>query len=123
VFSEDPRFNSAPSIERSLDREVQRAPRSGGVCIILSHPLAFGSNAKTTTVPTQTYEVNSVQSMQPKNHQQLGGKKKRNKNNNSNIEQGTAPIQNNQAEGTKENKKNPFPCMICREDHPTHKFP
>jgi hypothetical protein len=36
-------------------------------------------NAQTTSVPTQTSEVNLVQSMQPKNPKQPGGKKRNKK--------------------------------------------
>jgi hypothetical protein len=47
-----------------------------GYISISSHPSASSSNAQTTMVPTHTSEVNSVQSMQPKNPQQLGGKRR-----------------------------------------------
>jgi hypothetical protein len=57
---------------------------------ITSHPSATGTSAQTVVVPSQTSEVNSVQSTQPKNPQQPGGKKKRNKKKNSNSEKGTA---------------------------------
>jgi hypothetical protein len=90
---------------------------------ISSPLLAIGPNSQTTTVPNQTFEVNLVWSMQPKNPLQPGGKKKRNKKKNSNAEQGTAPTQNNKGEEKKGIKKSLFPCHIFVEDHPTHQCP
>jgi hypothetical protein len=62
---------------------------------ISSHLSASSCNVQNEMVPNQT-EVSSLQSMQPKNPQQPGGKKKRNKNKIFNTEQGTAPTQKNQ---------------------------
>jgi hypothetical protein len=94
-----------------------------GQLSIQSQPSVVGTSAQTIVVPTQTSEVNSVQSTQPKNPQQPGGKKKRNKKKNSTNEKGTATTQTSQEGGTKEKWKSHFPCTICGEDHPTHQFP
>jgi hypothetical protein len=94
-----------------------------GQLSIQSQPSAAGTNAQTIVVPPQTSEVNSLQSMQPKNPQQPGGKKKRNKKKNSTDEKGTTTTQTSQEGGTKEKRKAQFPCTICGEDHPTHQCP
>jgi hypothetical protein len=88
-----------------------------------SHPSTSGTSAQTTSVPPQTFKFNSMQSIQLKNTQQPRGKKKMNKQNNYNNEKGTVSTQNTHEGGTKEKRKNQFPCMIYGEDHPTHQFP
>jgi hypothetical protein len=72
-----------------------------GHMAISSHPSASSFSAQTTTIPTQTSKMNSVQYTPSKNPQQPEGKKKRNKKKKSNIEEGTAPTQNTQEGGTK----------------------
>jgi hypothetical protein len=53
---------------------------------ISSHPSTSCCNAQNEIVPTHTFEVNSMKSMQLNNPQQHGGKKKGNKKKNSNTE-------------------------------------
>jgi len=62
----------------------QLANQMGHMSISL-HPSSYMPISQTALVPTQTSEVNSMQSTQSKNPQQPGGKK-RNKNKNSNTE-------------------------------------
>jgi hypothetical protein len=71
---------------------------------------------KTAPSPTQTSEVNAVQST---SSQQPGGKKKnKGKSKNSSNPQESTKTVDTQPKG-----KLKFPCMICAEDHYTKDFP
>jgi hypothetical protein len=74
--------------------------------------------------PSQTSEVNSVQSTAPKNPHPSGGKKKgnNNKKNKNSSEQSGPKTQENNVEG-KPKRKVKYPCMICKEDHFTKDCP
>lgn len=87
------------------------------------NPTSTVPDTKTALVPTQTSEVNSVQSTQPKNPQQPGGNNNNNKNNNTYTEQGIAQTQNANAGGNKDKRKVKFPCKICGGNHLTHHCP
>jgi ribosomal protein L44E len=68
--------------------------------------------------PTQTSEVHSVQTTNPKANQQLEGKKKQHKKS-----KGDKKPNDKAGEGTTEKRKARYPCNICAEDHPTHLCP
>jgi hypothetical protein len=93
-----------------------------GQMSIKSHSSTVGTNAQTIVVPSQTSEVNSVQSTQPKNPQQPGGKKKRNKKKKIPIMRKGLPLPKTPRREALRKKEELFPCMICGEDHPTHQF-
>jgi hypothetical protein len=73
----------------------------------IQHSAANQTNALASP-PTQTSEVHSVQSTNPKATQQPEGKEK--------------PT-DNAGEGTTEKRKARYPCNLCVEDHPTHLCP
>jgi hypothetical protein len=68
--------------------------------------------------PTQTSEVHSVQTTNPKANQQPEGKKKQRKKS-----KGDKKPNDNTSEGTKERKKARYSCKLCAEDHPIHLCP
>jgi hypothetical protein len=68
--------------------------------------------------PTQTSEVHSVQTTNPKANQQPEGKKKQRKKG-----KGEKKPTDNAGEGTTEKRKARYPCNLCAEDHPTHLCP
>jgi hypothetical protein len=68
--------------------------------------------------PTQTSEVHSVQTTNPKANQQPEGKKKQRKKS-----KGDKKPNDNAGEGTTERKRERYPCNLCAEDHPTHICP
>jgi hypothetical protein len=80
------------------------------------------SAASQTTVsaapPTQTSEVHSVQTTNPKANQQPEGKKKQRKKS-----KGDKKPNDKAGEGTTEKRKARYPCNLCAEDHPTHLCP
>jgi ribosomal protein L44E len=76
---------------------------------------------QTTTVatpPTQTSEVHSMQTTNPKANQQPEGKKKQRKKG-----KGEKKTPDNAGEGTTKKWKVRYPCNLCVEDHPTHLCP
>jgi hypothetical protein len=68
--------------------------------------------------PTQTSEVHSVQTTNPKPPQQPEGKKKQRKKG-----KGDKKPTDNAGEGTTEKRKARYLCNLCAEDHPTHLCP
>jgi hypothetical protein len=68
--------------------------------------------------PTQTSEVHSVQTTNPKANQQPEGKKKQRKKG-----KGDKKPNDKAGEGTTEKRKARYPCNLCAEDHPTHLCP
>jgi hypothetical protein len=69
--------------------------------------------------PTQTSDVHSVQSTNPKANQQPEGKKKQwNKKG-----KGEKKATNNVGGGKMEKRKSKYPCNLCTEDHLTHLCP
>jgi hypothetical protein len=68
--------------------------------------------------PTQTSEVHSVQSTNPKATQQPKGKKKQCKKG-----KGDKKPTDNAGKGTKEKWKVRYPCNLCAEDDLTHLCP
>jgi hypothetical protein len=68
--------------------------------------------------PTQTLDVHSVQSTNPKATQQPDGKKKQRKKG-----KGDKKPTNNAGGGNTEKRKSRYPCNLCAEDHPTHQCP
>jgi hypothetical protein len=76
---------------------------------------------QTTTLAaplTQTLEVHSVQTTNPKANQQPEGKKKQRKKS-----KGDKKPTDNAGEGTTEKRKARYLCNLCAEDHPTHLCP
>jgi hypothetical protein len=71
-----------------------------------------------TAPPTQTLEVHSVQTTNPKANQQPEGKKKQRKKS-----KGGKKLNDNAGKGTIERKKERYPCNLCAEDHPSHLCP
>jgi hypothetical protein len=68
---------------------------------------------------TQTSDVHSVQSTNPKGNQQSEGKRKyKNKKG-----KGDKKAVNNVGEGKNEKRKVKFLCNLCTDDHLTHQFP
>jgi hypothetical protein len=80
--------------------------------------LAASQTTSLAAPPTQTSEVHSMQSTNPKATQQLEGKKKQRKKG-----KGEKKPTDNAGEGTMEKRKVRYPCNLCVEDHPTHLFP
>jgi hypothetical protein len=80
------------------------------------------TTASQTTVlaapPTQTSDVHSVQSTNPKATQQPDGKKKQCKKG-----KGDKKPTNNVGGGNTEKRKSKYLCNLCAEDHPTHQCP
>jgi hypothetical protein len=80
------------------------------------------TTANQTTIPaappTQTSDVHSVQSTNPKATQQPDGKKKQHKKG-----KGDKKPTNNAGGGNTEKRKSRYPCNLCVEDHPTHQCP
>jgi hypothetical protein len=68
---------------------------------------------------TQTSDVHSVQSTNPKGNQQTEGKRK-SKNKKG---KGDKKVVNNVGEGKNEKRKVKFLCKLCTDDHLTHQFP
>jgi hypothetical protein len=68
--------------------------------------------------PTQTSEVNSIQTTNPKATQQPEGKKKQHKKG-----KGDKKPTDNAGEGTTEKRKAGYPCNLCAEDHLNHLCP
>jgi hypothetical protein len=68
--------------------------------------------------PTQTSDVYSVQSTNPKATQQPDGKKKQ-----RNKGKGDKKPTNNVGEGNTKNNNLKYPCNFCTEYHPTHLCP
>jgi hypothetical protein len=129
-------YNILPDAPRSiLDKTRQRAgPHADGIVgsaqtkpaeqltkqlqqLSIQH-----SAASQTTVsaapPTQTSEVHSVQTTNPKANQQPEGKKKQRKKS-----KGDKKPNDKAGEGTTEKRKARYPCNLCAEDHPTHLCP
>jgi ribosomal protein L44E len=76
-------------------------------------------NPSSGALTTQTSDVHSVQSKNPKGNQQSKGKRKY-KNNNGN---GDKKVVNNVGKGQNKKRKMKFMCKICANDHLTHEFP
>ena len=89
---------------------VGQLTRQMGQMTISSNPSMIAPTSQNVSFPTQTSDIHSIQSTNPKNAQKPRGKQK-NRKNNSNVEQGTTYYQNDNAEGIKE-KKLKFPCNI-----------
>lgn len=89
---------------------------------ISANPPSTIPSTQTIIVPTQTYEVNLIQSTQPNNPHQPRGKKK-NKKKKYSTQQGTMQTQNGAIRGTKDKKKVNFSYNIFGGDHLTHKCP
>jgi ribosomal protein L44E len=68
---------------------------------------------------TQTLDVHSVQSKNPKGNQQTEGKRKSKKKKGK----GDKKAANNVGEGKNEKRKVKFPCNLCTNSHLTHQFP
>jgi hypothetical protein len=68
--------------------------------------------------PTQTSDVHSMKSTNPKATQQPDGKKKQRKKG-----KGDKKPTNNAGGGNIEKKKSKYPSSLCTEDHPTHLCP
>jgi ribosomal protein L44E len=68
---------------------------------------------------TQTLDVHSVKSTNPKGNQQTEGKRK-SKNKKG---KGDKKVVNNIGERKNEKRKVKFPCKICMDDHLTHQCP
>jgi hypothetical protein len=97
-------FVSHASINQLVDQMGQMS--------IKSHPSASGTSAQTVVVPTQTSEVNLVQSMQPKNPQQPGGKKKRNKKKIPILRKGLPPPKTPRREALRRKGRVIFPAQF-----------
>jgi hypothetical protein len=68
--------------------------------------------------PTQTSEVHSIQTTNPKANQQPEGNKKQ-----CNKSKGDKKPNDNAGEGTTEKRKARYQCNLCAEDHPNHLCP
>jgi hypothetical protein len=80
--------------------------------------LAASQTTALAAPPTQTSEVHSVQTTNPKVPQQHEGKKKQCKKG-----KGDKKPTDNASEGATEKRKVRYPCKLCAEDHPTHLCP
>ena len=94
----------------------------------LSINQSTSGQATTSSQPTQTVSVLSVQSSDQKGNQQPGRNKKNGKNNHKggNRNENSNSNENNahNAGGAKQSKhKVKFPCKLCKDDHLTHFCP
>jgi hypothetical protein len=129
-------YNILPDAPRSiLDKTRQRAgPHADGIVgsaqtkpaeqltkqlqqLSIQHSAASQTSALAAP-PTQTSEVHSVQTTNPKANQQPEGKKKQRKKS-----KGDKKPNDKAGEGTTEKRKARYPCNLCAEDHPTHLCP
>jgi hypothetical protein len=129
-------YNILPDAPRSiLDKTRQRAgPHADGIVgsaqtkpaeqltkqlqqLSIQHSAASQTTASAAP-PTQTSEVHSVQTTNPKANQQPEGKKKQRKKS-----KGDKKPNDKAGEGTTEKRKVRYPCNLCAEDHPTHLCP
>jgi hypothetical protein len=129
-------YNILPDAPRSiLDKTRQRAgPHADGIVgsaqtkpaeqltkqlqqLSIQHSAASQTTASAAP-PTQTSEVHSVQTTNPKANQQPEGKKKQRKKS-----KGDKKPNDKAGEGTTEKRKARYPCNLCAEDHPTHLCP
>jgi hypothetical protein len=129
-------YQILPDAPRSiLDKTRQRAgPHADGIVgstqtkpaekltkqlqqLSIQHSAASQATASAAP-PTQTSEVHSVQTTNPKANQQPEGKKKQRKKG-----KGDKKPNDKAGEGTTEKRKARYPCNLCAEDHPTHLCP
>jgi hypothetical protein len=129
-------YQILPDAPRSiLDKTRQRAgPHADGIVgsaqtkpaeqltkqlqqLSIQHSAASQTTASAAP-PTQTSEVHSVQTTNPKANQQPEGKKKQRKKS-----KGDKKPNDKAGEGTTEKRKARYPCNLCAEDHPTHLCP
>jgi hypothetical protein len=129
-------YQILPDAPRSiLDKTRQRAgPHADGIVgsaqtkpaeqltkqlqqLSIQHSAASQATASAAP-PTQTSEVHSVQTTNPKANQQPEGKKKQRKKS-----KGDKKPNDKAGEGTTEKRKARYPCNLCAEDHPTHLCP
>jgi hypothetical protein len=129
-------YNILPDAPRSiLDKTRQRAgPHADGIVgsaqtkpaeqltkqlqqLSIQHSAASQTTASAAP-PTQTSEVHSVQTTNPKANQQPEGKKKQRKKS-----KGDKKPNDKAGEGNIEKRKARYPCNLCAEDHPTHLCP
>jgi hypothetical protein len=129
-------YQILPEAPRSiLDKTRQRAgPHADGIVgsaqtkpaeqltkqlqqLSIQHSAASQATASAAP-PTQTSEVHSVQTTNPKANQQPEGKKKQRKKG-----KGDKKPNDKAGEGTTEKRKARYPCNLCAEDHPTHLCP
>ena len=95
----------------------------------LSTNQSASGQATTMSHPTQTTNVLSVQSSNPKGNQQPGRNKKKGKNSkkggNKNVNDTNDKNNNNNNVGgdKKSKQKVKFPCKLCEDDHLTHLGP
>jgi hypothetical protein len=89
---------------------VGQLTRQMGQMTISYNPSMIAPTSQNVSFPTQTSDIHSIQSKNPKNaHKPID--KQNNRNKNYNVEQGTTYYQNANARGIKE-KKLKFPCNI-----------
>jgi hypothetical protein len=129
-------YQILPDAPRSiLDKTRQRAgPHADGIVgsaqtkpaeqltkqlqqLSIQHSAASQTTASAAP-PTQTSEVHSVQTTNPKANQQPEGKKKQRKKS-----KGDKKPNDKAGEGATEKRKARYPCNLCAEDHPTHLCP
>jgi hypothetical protein len=129
-------YQILPEAPRSiLDKTRQRAgPHADGIVgsaqtkpaeqltkqlqqLSIQHSAASQTTASAAP-PTQTSEVHSVQTTNPKANQQPERKKKQRKKG-----KGDKKPNDKAGEGTTEKRKARYPCNLCAEDHPTHLCP
>ena len=95
----------------------------------LSLNQSVSGQATASSLPTQSADVLSVQSSNPKGSQQPGRNKKKGKNNRkvankNDNETNDKKNNNNNARGDKKPKRKvKFPCKLCGDDHLTHLCP
>ena len=81
----------------------------------------------TSSLPTQSPDVLSMQFSNPKDNQQPGRNKKKGKNNrrggNKNDNDNNDKNINNVGGDKKPKRKFEFPSMFCKDDHLTHLYP
>ena len=99
---------------------VGQLTRQMGQMTISYNPSMIAPTSQNVSFPTQTSDIHSIQSTNPKNAQKPRGKQK-NRNKNYNVEHGTTYYQNANAGGIKE-KKLKFPCNILNGDHLNHQY-
>jgi hypothetical protein len=129
-------YQILPDASRSiLDKTRQRAgPHADGIVgsaqtkpaeqltkqlqqLSIQHSAA-SQDTTSAAPPTQTSEVHSVQTTNPKANQQPEGKKKQRKKS-----KGDKKPNDKAGKGTTEKRKARYPCNLCAEDHPTHLCP
>ena len=133
IISNTPRSNFDPKFKPGLHVDEIVGSTSAKIVDSITNQMnnlfinkPASGQATTSSHPTQTKDVLSVQSLNQKGNHQPGRNKKKGKNNRKGFnrnDNANNDKNNNNVRGDKKPKhKVKFPCNICRDDHLTHLF-